>query len=110
MIVEVVTGADERPEARVVDIEDLSRVVLALGQVTDEEAADVLARSGLGRLPGPDGAQLDVAALRAAAAPRAEAADWPVRWDEMVAHARAEGRLSPDGATLRVRVEPAAGA
>ena len=42
MIVEVVTGADERPEARVVDIEDLSRCVLALGQVTDEEAADVL--------------------------------------------------------------------
>ena len=44
VIVEVLTGADERPEARVVDIDDLSRCVLALGQVTDEEAAEVLER------------------------------------------------------------------
>ena len=32
MIVELVTGADERPEARVVDIDDLGRLHLALGQ------------------------------------------------------------------------------
>ncbi len=110
MIVEVVTGGDERPEARVVDIEDLSRCLLALGQVTDEEAAEVLQRSGLGRLQDADTAQLDAAALRAAAEPRATAADWSARWDAMVEQARSEGRLSPDGASIRVHVEPAAGA
>ena len=40
MIVEVVTGADERPQARVVDVDDLGRLHLALGQVTDEEAVE----------------------------------------------------------------------
>ena len=44
MIVEVVGGADERPEARVVDVDDLGRVHLALGQVTDDEAAEALAK------------------------------------------------------------------
>ena len=110
MIVEVVTGTDERPEARVVDIDDLSRVVLALGQVTDEEAAEVLERSGLGRMQDAGAAQLDAAALRAAAEPRATAADWTAQWDAMVHRARDEGRLSGDGATIRVDVESAAGA
>ncbi len=110
MIVEVLTGADERPEARVVDIDDLSRVILALGQVTDEEAAEVLRRSGLGRLQDDGAALLDAAALRAAAEPRATASDWAGRWDAMVERARAEGRLSDDGATVRVTVESAAGA
>jgi hypothetical protein len=110
MIVEVMTGADERPEARVVDIDDLSRCVLALGQVTDEEAAEVLERSGLGRLQDADTAHLDAAALRAAAEPRATAADWSARWDAMVEQARSEDRLSADGASIRVHVEPAAGA
>ncbi|SDF57798.1 hypothetical protein SAMN05660485_03663 [Blastococcus fimeti] len=110
MIVEVLTGADERPEARVVDIDDLSRVVLALGQVTDEEAAEVLQRSGLGRMQDDGGALLDAAALRAAAEPRATATDWAAQWDAMVERARGEGRLSDDGATVRVNVESAAGA
>ncbi|MGY1752181.1 hypothetical protein [Blastococcus sp. SYSU D01042] len=110
MIVELVTGADERPEARVVDIDDLSRVVLAFGQVTDEEAAEVLERSGLGRLHDDGAAQLDAAALRAAAEPRATAPDWSDRWDAMVEQARSEGRLSGDGAGIRVEVQPAAGA
>ncbi len=110
MIVEVVTGADERPEARVVGIDDLSRVFLALGQVTDEEAAEVLQRSGLGRMQDAGIAQLDVAALRAAAEPRATAPDWPNRWDAMVEQARSEGRLLADGASIRVQVESAAGA
>ena len=110
MIVEVVTGAEERPEARVVDIDDLSRVVLALGQVTDEEAAEVLERSGLGRLGDGDTAYLDAAALRAAAEPRATAPDWVSRWDAMVAGARGQGWLSADGASLQVHVESAAGA
>ena len=110
MIVEVVTGADERPEARVVDVDDLTRLHLALGQVTDEEAAQVLERSGLGRLADDDTAFVDAAALRAAAEPRATAADWASRWDEMVAGARSKGWLSEDGATLKVHVESAAGA
>ena len=110
MIIEVVTGTEERPEARVVDIDDLSRCVLALGQVTDEEAAEVLERSGLGRMQDAGSAQLDVGALRAAAEPRATAADWSAQWDAMVERCRREDRLSADGASIRVQVEPAAGA
>ena len=63
MFVEVMTGSDERPEARVVQIDDLTSLHLALGQVTDDEAAEVLERSGLGRLQDADTAFLDVAAL-----------------------------------------------
>jgi hypothetical protein len=110
VIVEVVTGADERPEARVVDVDDLGRLHLALGQVTDEEAADVLQRAGLGRLEDGENALLDVAALHAAAAPRATAPDWRARWDEMLTLARSKGWLSEDGASLQVRIESAAGA
>ena len=110
MIVEVVTGTEERPEARVVDVDDLGRLHLALGQVTDEEAAQVLERAGLGRLRDGDTAFLDVAALRAAAEPRATASDWQSQWDAMVAKARSNGWLSEDGATLEVHIESAAGA
>ncbi|MCF6508423.1 hypothetical protein E9549_13540 [Blastococcus sp. MG754426] len=110
MIVEIVTGADERPEARVVDVEDLGRLHLALGVVTDEEAGEALERSGLGRLRDAETAFLDVAALRAAAEPRATAGDWNTRWDGMIAGARAHGWLSEDGAQLQVHVESAAGA
>jgi hypothetical protein len=110
VIVEVVTGADERPEARVVDIDDLSSLHLALGQVTDEEAAEVLERAGLGRFQDAETAFLDAAALRAAAEPRATAPDWATQWDAMVAAARSKGWVSEDGATLRVHVESAAGA
>jgi hypothetical protein len=110
VIVEVVGGTQERPEARVVDVDNLSALHLALGEVTDEEAAEVLERAGLGRFRDSDTAFLDVAALRAAAEPRATAPDWQARWDEMVALARAKGWLSEDGAGLRVHVESAAGA
>ncbi|MFD2092752.1 hypothetical protein [Blastococcus deserti] len=110
MIVEVVTGADERPQARVVDVDDLSKLFLALGEVTDEEAAEVLERSGLGRLTDGGTAVLDLAAVRAAAEPRATAPDWQSRWDELVTHARTQGRLSEDGAGLQVPVQSAAGA
>jgi hypothetical protein len=109
VIVEVIGGVDEHPQARVVDIDDLGRLHLALGEVTDEEASEVLERSGLGRIKDADIAFLDTAALRAAAEPRATAADWASRWDAMVAAARAQGRLSDDGANLQVRVESAAG-
>jgi hypothetical protein len=110
VIVEVIGGADEHPQARVVDIDDLGRLHLALGEVTDEEAAEVLQRSGLGRLQDADIAFLDAAALRAAAEPRATAPDWTSRWDAMIAAARSQGWLSADGASLQVRVESAAGA
>ena len=110
MIVEVVGGAEERPEARVVDIDNLTALHLALGEVTDEEAAEVLERAGLGRMQDDDTAFLDAAALRAAAEPRARAADWSTRWDAIIAHARGTGWLSEDGASIRVRVESAAGA
>jgi hypothetical protein len=110
VIVEVIGGTDERPEARVVDVDDLSRVRLALGEVTDEEAAQALERAGLGRLQDGQTAALDVAALRAASEPRSDGADWTRRWDEMIAAARGAGSLSQDGASLHVPVESAAGA
>ncbi len=110
MIVEVVGGAEERPEARVVDVDDVTKVFLALGEVTDDEAAEVLERAGLGRITDSDTAQLDVAALRAAAEPRATAPDWQARWNEMVTLARTKGHLSEDGASLQVPVHSAAGA
>ena len=110
MFVEVIGGADERPEARVVDIDDLGRLHLALGQVTDEEAAEALERAGLGRFRDSSTAFLDAAALRAAAEPRATAPDWAARWDVMVAEARSKGFVSEDGASLQVHVESAAGA
>jgi hypothetical protein len=110
VIVEVIGGTDEHPQARVVDIDNLSRLHLALGEVTDEEAGEVLERSGLGRIQDADTAFLDAAALRAAAEPRASAPDWAARWDAMVARARSNGWLSDDGASLQVHVESAAGA
>lgn len=109
MIVEVVGGEQEHPEARVVDIDNLTWLHLALGEVTDEEASEVLESAGLGRIRDADTAFLDVAALRAAAEPRASAPDWAARWDAMVAGARTEGRLSEDGVSFQVPVESAAG-
>jgi len=110
VIVEVIGGADERPEARVVDVDDLSRIRLALGEVTDEEAAEALERAGLGRLQDGGTASLDVAAVRASAEPRAKADSWPQDWDRLMTAARGEGRLTDDGAGLQVPIESAAGA
>ncbi len=108
MIVEVIGGTDQRPDARVVDVDDLSRVRLALGEVTDEEADQALKDAGLGRLNDAGTASLDVATVRAAAEPRSSSDEWPRRWDEMIAAARGEGRVSEDGASLEVPVESAA--
>ena len=63
----------------------------------------MLERAGLGRFQDADTAFLDAAALRAAAEPRATAADWATRWDAMVAQARSQGlavrrRREPPGA------------
>jgi hypothetical protein len=109
MIVEVVGGADERPEVRVVDVDDLTSLHLALGEVTDEEADEALRAAGLGRLEDADTGWLDEAALRAAAESQVSADDWADRWDGMVATVRDKGSAGDDGG-LRVRVESAAGA
>ena len=110
MIVEVVGGADELPEVRVVDVDDLTTLQLALGAVTDEEADQALRDAGLGRVQDADTGVLDLAALRAAAEPQAGSDDWAQRWDDMVGQAREAGRLVDDDAGLQVRVESAAGA
>jgi hypothetical protein len=110
VIVEVVGGAEEHPEARVVDIDNLTALHLALGEVTDEEADELLVAAGLGRIEDADSAYLDAAALRAAAEPRATSPDWATRWEAMIDTARAKGWLSEDGARIQVHVESAAGA
>jgi hypothetical protein len=110
VIVEVVGGAEERPEVRVVDVDDLARLHLALGEVTDDEADAALREAGLGRLRDEDIGLLDTAALRAAAGDRASRPDWAERFDAMVDGAREHGWVSDDGATLQVHVESAAGA
>ncbi|MGY1683376.1 hypothetical protein [Geodermatophilus sp. SYSU D01176] len=110
MIVEVVGGADELPEVRVVDVDDLATLHLALGAVTDEEADRALRDAGLGRLEDAETGRLDVAALRAAAEPQARGDDWARRWDGMVEKAGSAGWLADDGATVQVHVESAAGA
>jgi hypothetical protein len=51
-----------------------------------------------------------VAAVRAAAEPRARADSWPQDWDRLMTAARGAGRLTDDGAGLQVSVESAAGA
>ena len=109
MIVEVITGTQEVPEVDVVDVDDLTRLHVALGMVTDEEADQALRAAGLGRLD--DGtAWLDAAALRSAAEAKATVADWSAHWDRMVDFARGRGWVSDDGSTLQVHVEPAASA
>jgi hypothetical protein len=109
VIVEVIGGTDEVPEVQVADVDDLARLHVAVGAVTDEEADAALREAGLGRLE--DGtAWLDVAALRSAAESRATADGWAQQWDGMVEQARTQGWVSDDGASLKAHVEPAAGA
>ena len=110
MIVEVVGGTDEVPEVKVVDVDDLTRLHLALGAVTDEEADSALRGAGLGRLQDADTGLLDIDALRAAAEPDSDVAAWGKRFEGMIDDARDKGWLSDDGACLQVPVESAAGA
>ena len=110
MIVEVVGGADEVPEVRVADVDDLAQLHLAVGAVTDEDIDSALRQAGMGRLVDSETGVLDVAALRAAAQPKATAADWAEQFDGMVAAAASNGWAADDGAGLQVHVEPAASA
>ena len=110
MIVEVVGGADEAPEVRVADVDDLSRLHLAVGAMTDEDVDQALRAAGMGRLADGDTGFVDVAALRAAGQAQATAADWAERFDGMVAQAADKGWTGDDGSTLQVHVEPAASA
>ena len=109
MIVEVIGGADEHPEVRVVDVDDLGRLHLALGEVTDEEADAALRAAGIGRLEDATTGVLDTEALRAAAQ-RGSDGDWERRFADMVDVARQKGWTDDDGTTLKVHVESAAGA
>jgi hypothetical protein len=108
MIVEVVGGAESAPEVRVSDVDDLKRLHLAVGALTEEEVDQALGDAGLGRLTDPDTAVLDVAKLRALAEAHATAADWAQQWDGMVEYAGSNGWLSDDGASLQAHVETAA--
>jgi hypothetical protein len=110
VIVEVVGGADEVPEVRVADVDDLTRLHLAVGAVTDVEVDSALRNAGMGRLVDGETGVLDVAALRAAAQPRATSANWAEQFDGMVAYAAGKGWTADDGAGLQVHVEPAASA
>ena len=110
MIVEVVGGADEVPEVQVADVDDLTRLHLAVGAVTDEEVDAALRKDGLGRLVDADTGVVDIAALRAAAEPRATSASWGQDFDAMVAKAVEKGWTADDGASLQVHVEPAVSA
>jgi len=109
MIVEVITGTDEVPGVEVKDVDDLARLHVAVGAVTDEEADAALRTAGLGRLE-DDTAWLDVAALRAAAEPQSTADGWGRQWEGMVEQARAKGWASEDGTSLKAHLEPAASA
>ena len=110
MIVEVIGGADEVPEVRVADVDDLTKLHLAVGALTDEDVDSALRAAGMGRLVDGDTGVLDVAGLRAAAQPQATAAGWAEDFDQMVAYARDKGWSADDGAGLQVHVVPAASA
>jgi hypothetical protein len=95
---------------RVVDVDDLSRLQLALGEVTDEEADEALRAAGLGRIVDAETGLVEVEALRSAARSHASGEAWDQHFDDMVGGARDKGWISDDGAALRVRIESAAGA
>ena len=110
MIVEVVGGAGSAPEVRVSEVDDLKRLHLAVGALTDEEVDSALRGAGLGRLIDGDAGVVDIAALRAAAEPGATVPDWAAKFDAMLAYATTKGWTADDGAGLQVHVEPAASA
>jgi hypothetical protein len=97
----VIVGRDR---VEVEDPDDCSRLHVAAHAVQGEVSAQ-LTTHGLGTVEPTGGALLDVAALRALAGRTASAADWPDRWDRMVAYAHRKGWTSADGRFLRAHVE-----
>ena len=93
------------------DIDDLGRLHLVLGEVTDEEPAEALERPGWGLVPRL-GARLISTPRRCGPPPnRARPLPTGPPWgDVMVAKARVHEGPSADGANLQVHVESAAGA
>ena len=110
MIVEVIGGTEEHPEARVVDIDNLTALHLALGEVTDEEAGEVLEAAGLGRM---ERRRHRIPRRRGAAGHRRTAGEHTRLGDAVGRDDRArpgKGWLTEDGASIQVHVESAAGA
>ena len=110
MIVEVVTGAEERPEARVVDVDDLAGCTWRWARSPTRRPPRCCERAGLGRF---QDAEHRVPGRRRAAR-RRRAAGHGAGLERAVGRddrqARSQGWLSADGATLQVQVESAAGA
>src|SRR4051812_50096410 len=98
MIVEVVGGADEVPEVRVEDVDDLKRLHLAVGALTDEDVDSALRGAGMGRLVDGENGVLDVAALRAAAPPKAPSPARGEDFDGLGAYAAGKGGGGGGGA------------
>src|SRR4051812_50230235 len=98
MIVEVVGGADEVPEVRVEDVDDLTRLHLAVGAVTDEEGDAALRTGGLGRLVGGDTRPLDGAAPRAGAETPASAPTRAPGFPGLLGPPEGKGWAAGDGA------------
>jgi hypothetical protein len=76
---------------------------------TDLDADGVrtaLATTGTGKLHDDGTALLDVAVLRSLAVLRPTASGWSQRWAGMIEDARRRGRLSADGRSVRVPVNP----
>jgi hypothetical protein len=94
------------------DAEACGRLHLQTG--LDEAAlCTALRTTGTGEVRDDGSVWLDLAVLRSRVqltARRSGHPDWEQRWAALVGHAERQGRLSPDGQSLRVRVErPARG-
>jgi hypothetical protein len=99
MIIRVVDG-----RARVEEGDDCTRLHVATDSAAEPTDA-ALRAEGLGFLADLTTAQLSVEQLRAQASAHAATAEWPDRWDAMIAYARGKGWLSADGALLQGHVE-----
>ncbi|POM23150.1 hypothetical protein BTM25_43020 [Actinomadura rubteroloni] len=80
---------------------------LSVATTLPPDATDRALRGrGLGRATESGTAELAVADLRALASEGA-AADWPDRWDAMIAYARRNDWLSADGLWVQAHIAPA---
>lgn len=86
--------------------DDCTSLAVRVTGVPLDRLGDLLDAAGLGRSVGDGHAELVVSRLRALASTGVTGADWPARWDGMLAYAGRHGWLSADGATVRAHVEP----